>query len=256
MNNLRCVIVEDEIHIAEELIFLLSKYDFIKIKARASNGEEGLKIIKEVKPDIVFLDINMPGMNGLDLANIIRKNNIETVIIFVTAYENYALKAFEIEALDYVLKPFDEDRLENTIKRIKTHFKLNGKKDNNIDDKIQEILEKLGKEEKRLKKLPCEHYGKIIFVRIDDICFCYTENDKTYVKSKDKEYVTIYNLSEIEEKTKLIRVHRSFVINKDNIKEFYALFNYSYKVVMNDSNNTEIPVSRNKIKELKTILGL
>lgn len=256
MNSLKCVIVEDEIHIAEELIFLLSKYDFIKVKARAGNGEEGLKIIKEVKPDVVFLDINMPGMSGLDLADTIRKNNNETVIVFVTAYENYALKAFEIEALDYVLKPFDENRLESTIKRIRAHFKQIDKKENNIDDKIQEILIRLGKEEKKLKKLPCEYYGKIIFVKIDDICFCYTENDKTYVKLKDKEYATIYNLSEIEEKTKLIRIHRSFVINKDNIKEFYALFNYSYKVVMNDSSNTEIPVSRSKIKELKTILGL
>lgn len=256
MSDLRCVIVEDEIHIAEELIFLLSKYEFIKIIGSANNGEEGLKIIKEIKPNIVFLDINMPGMSGFDLASIIRKNNNETVIIFVTAYENYALKAFEIEALDYVLKPFDEARLESTIKRIKSHFNLNDNKDGYMDDKIQKILEKLDKEEKKLKKLPCEHYGKIIFVQIEDICFCYTENDKTYVKLKDKEYTTLYNLSEIEEKTSLIRVHRSFVINKDNIKEFYSLFNYSYKVVMNDSNNTEIPVSRNKLKDLKTILGL
>jgi two-component system response regulator LytT len=256
MHRLTCVVVEDEAPIADELIYLLEKYEFLNIIGTAQNGDDAFKIIKSSKPDIIFLDINIPGMNGVELANLIRENEIPAAIIFVTAYENYALKAFDIEALDYLLKPLDEKRLDNTINRIRTHFNLDEKKLNYIDYKISKIVERLDKDEKKILKLPCEYYGKTIFIPIGEICYCYTENEKTYVKLKDKKYTTIYSLGELEEKTSLIRVHRSFVINKDNIKEFYSLFNNTHKVVMNDADNTEISVSRSKIKELKAMLGL
>lgn len=256
MHRLTCVVVEDEVPIADELIYLLEKYEFLNIIGTAQNGDDAFKIIKSSKPDIIFLDINIPGMNGVELASLIRENEIPAAIIFVTAYENYALKAFDIEALDYLLKPLDEKRLDSTINRIRSHFNLDEKKLSYIDYKISKIVERLDKDEKKILKLPCEYYGKTIFIPIGEICYCYTENEKTYVKLKDKKYTTMYSLSELEEKTSLIRVHRSFVINMDNIKEFYSLFNNTHKVVMNDTDNTEISVSRSKIKELKTMLGL
>lgn len=256
MQTLTSVIVEDEAPVADELKYLLSNYDFISIKGMACTGEQGLDLISELQPDVVFMDINMPGISGMDLAAALRKTNSKAVIIFVTAYENHAVKAFELEALDYVLKPFDDVRIHKTMNRIITHFEKSSTEENKIESKLQELMDKLHSEESKLKKLPCENYGRTIFIDVNNICFCHSENDKTFVKTKDKEYNTIYNLSEIAEKTRLIRIHRSFVINVDSIQEFYPMFNYSYKVVMNDNNNTEIPVSRNKLKDLKNLLGL
>lgn len=253
MDILRCIIVEDELPAAEELKFIISQYDFIHVEGMAYDGEGGLTLIKEKRPDAVFLDINMPLQNGIKLAEKINGFDNSIKIIFVTAYEEYAVKAFEVEALDYILKPFDEKRISVTIDRLVNKYKSEKNKEDVLPNIINQIIDKIDREEKLVKRIPCERKGKIVLVDVKDIYFCFIENEKTYVKTKDEQYLVGYTLHQIEEKTEFFRAHRSYLVNMDNIKEMYSWFNGTYKLVMNDNKKTEIPISRNNVKKLKEL---
>lgn len=254
ISKLSCIIVEDEIPAAEELKFIISQYDFISLEGMAHDGENAIEIIKEKKPNAVFLDINMPLQNGMKLAERVKEFDSSIEVIFVTAYEEYAIKAFEVNALDYVLKPFDEKRIEITVNRLLNKCRsVNGE---NLPNIINEIINKIDKEEKLVKKIPCERNGKIILVDIKDIFFFYIEDDKTYVKIKDDSYLVGYTLHQIEQKTNFFRSHRSYLVNMDNIKELYSWFNGTYKLVMNDCQESEVPISRNNVKKLKELLQI
>lgn len=267
MEYISCIIVEDEAHVKDELQFILKNYSRVKIIGTFTNGIEALEFTKMNAVDLIFLDINIPGINGIAVAEELKKSIYKGVIIFVTSYEDYAVKAFELEAMDYVLKPFDERRIAKSIHRVEKQFQqqvenqdnefkedTNHEKSMNI--RIYEMLDELEKQKKRLKKFPCELYGRTSFLDIDEVYFCFSLNDHTYVKTKDNEYNTMFTLSEIEEKTDFFRVHRSFVVNVKYVKELFPLFNYHFKIVMSDNEKTEIPVSRNKVKDLKRLLGL
>ncbi|ENK1244991.1 LytTR family DNA-binding domain-containing protein [Clostridium sporogenes] len=254
MEEIRAIIIEDEKPAIEELKYVLSKYNFLNVVDVAMTGDVGYELVKKLQPEVVFMDINIPTESGMSVSKKIKEFNKDINIIFITAYEKYALEAFEIEALDYILKPFDDKRIDLTIKRLKE--KIEQKHSEKIPDMISNILNKLEKEEKSLKKIPCEYRGKIILIDTKDIHYCYTMEEKTYVKADSKEYITHNTLKEIEKKTDLVRVHRSYIVNMDNIKELYSWFNGTYKLVMDDKEQSEIPVSRNNVKKLKETLGI
>lgn len=253
MNKINCVIIEDEIPAVDELNYILSKYDTIDVKGMAHDGESGYKLIQDIRPQAVFMDINIPMINGMQLASKIKVLDKDIIIIFVTAYEQHALKAFEVEALDYILKPYDEKRIDTTIKRL-----MQKNKDTKIEvsEKIVGIINKIYNTENRIKKIPCEDNGKIVLLNTDEISYCFIEGDQVFVKTRDKKYYTSYTLSEIEEKTNYFRSHRSYLVNIDHIKEMYSWFNGSYKIVVNDAEKSEVPVSRNNVKKLKDVVGL
>lgn len=253
MDRMNCIIIEDEIPAAEELKYILSKYESINIKGMAHDGESGYELIKTIRPKVVFMDINVPMINGMQLASKVKELDRDITIIFVTAYEQYALKAFEVEALDYILKPYDEKRIDVTITRL---LQKNKAFITEMPEKMMNIINKISNEGKYIKKIPCEDKGKIVLLNVDDIYYCFIEDDKVFVKTKDKKYYTSYNLCEIEEKTKYFRAHRSYLINIDHIKELYSWFNGSYKIVINDNEKSEIPVSRNNVKKLKDAVWL
>lgn len=259
MRDINYIIVEDEAPVRDELKFMLKKFDKLNLIGTCCNGIEALDFIMKNEIQLIFMDINIPGINGITLAQKLRElkyNDIE--IIFVTSYDDYAIKAFELEAIDYILKPFDEKRITNSVNRIYKHFESENTSSNSddMDSKIQEILEHIQKNDTKLKKFPCELHGRTIFLDMDEIYFCFTFNNATYVKTKDKEYPTMFTLCEIEEKTDFFRIHRSYIINIKYVKELFPLFNYNLKVVMDDNEKTEISVSRNKVKDLKKLLGL
>ncbi|EJO5347668.1 response regulator transcription factor [Clostridium botulinum] len=254
MEEITAIIIEDEKPAIEELKYVLSKYDFLNILDVAINGNDGYELVKKLQPKVVFMDINIPMESGISVSKKIKQFNKDINIIFITAYEKYALQAFEIDALDYILKPFEDKRVSVTIERLKE--KIEEKNKNQIPVMIGDILNKLEKEEKTLKKIPCEYMGKIILIDKKNIHYCYTMEEKTYVKTDSEEYITHNTLKEIEKKTDLFRVHRSYIVNMDNIKELYSWFNGTYKLVMNDKEQSEIPVSRNNVKKVKKILGI
>jgi len=255
MHKIRCVIVEDEIPSAEELKFLISGYEDFAVEAMASNGKEGYETIMETKPDVIFLDINMPLQNGVELARKIYQENEEAIIVFLTACNEHAIEAFELNALDYILKPVDEQRLDRTIERIRNKID-EGRKHNELPDMLSKMMDRLENKQNVYNKLPGELNGKIIFVDRKDIYYCYIEEEKTYIKTYSESFVTGNTLNHIEKKTDFFRVHRSYIVNLDNIKELFAWFNGTYKLVMRDSKKSEIPVSRNHVKKLKELLGL
>lgn len=255
MDKITCVIVEDEIPSAEELKFILASYNYLELIGMAHDGESALEIIKKLEPDVVFMDINIPVINGVELAGKVKELKKETDIVFITAYEEHALKAFEINAVDYVLKPFDEERIDLTVNRLKSK-RLDKKEKWDLSARIDEIIEKLDNKKNMLRKIPCEFNGKIILIPADDVYFCYIEDNKTYVKTRNTKYYTGYTLYEIEDKTNFFRVHRSYLVNMDNVKELYSWFNGTYMLVMDDEEKSEVPISRNNVKKFKETLGI
>lgn len=255
MDKLICVIVEDELPAAEELKYILSQNEFIHVEKMAQDGKSGMEIIEEVHPQAVFMDINIPLKSGIELAKQVKEFDNCIDIIFITAYEEHAIEAFEVNALDYVLKPFDEKRINITIDRLTDKWK-NANEEEKLPSIINEIINKIDKVEKLTKKVPCERNGKIILIDLKDICFCYIEGEKTYVKTKDESYLVGCTLCQIEKRTNFFRAHRSYLVNIDNIEELYSWFNGTYKLVMNDIQKSEVPISRNNVKKLKELLGI
>jgi two-component system, LytTR family, response regulator LytT len=253
MDKISCIIIEDELPAADELKYILSKYEIIDIKGIANDGESGYELIKNTRPKAVFMDINIPMMNGMQLAHKIKEIDKDIIIIFVTAYEQHALSAFEVEALDYILKPYDEKRIDSTISRLIQKSKVSNVE---MPEKMLEIINKIYNEEINIKKIPCEDKGKIILINLEEIYYCFIEDDQVFVKTKDKKYYTSYKLSQIEGKTNFFKAHRSYLVNLDHIKELYSWFNGSYKIIINDTDKSEIPVSRNNVRKLKDLIGL
>ncbi|NEZ46792.1 response regulator transcription factor [Clostridium niameyense] len=254
MRKIKALIVEDEDPAIEELKYILSKYDFIDNLSIAKDSITAYDLAKKINPDVIFMDVNVPIENGISVGKKIKKFNKEINIIYITAYEQHAVSAFEIDALDYILKPFDESRIDITIDRL--IHRIEKKSTEKVPIVLDEILNKLEEGKNVLKKIPCERNGKIILVKTKDIYYCYTSEDKTYVKLKDKQYITNNTLKEIESKTNFFRVHRSYIVNIDNIKELYSWFNGTYKVVMDDEENSEVPVSRSNVRKIKEVLGI
>jgi two-component system response regulator LytT len=255
MSKIRCVIVEDEIPAAEELKFLITQNQDFAVDAMASNGDEGYEMIMDLNPDVVFLDINMPLQNGVELAKRIHQESGDTAIVFLTASNLHAVEAFELNAIDYVLKPVDEKRFGMTMDRIRNKIS-EAKKQSELPEMLSKMMDRLEKKQNSYKKLPGELNGKIIFIDLKDICFCYIEEEKTYIKTRDNSFMTWDNLCQIEKKTNFFRAHRSYIVNLDNIKEMFAWFNGTYKLVMDDLEKSEIPVSRNNVKKMKELLGI
>ena len=255
-DKLKALIVDDEKPARLELRFLLEEIfkDELKIVGEVDNGIEAVEMLKVLKPDIVFLDINMPDINGLDVAQIALEKNPNLKIIFITAFNQYAIKAFEINALDYLVKPIEYSRLKKTMARILNdkHAVVNYQKE------LKRLLEYFNNliTPKQRDNLTCEEKGKIILIKRDVIYYCTVENGKTYIGTKNKKIRTFYTLKELEENLNFFRANRSYLVNLDHIKHVEPMFHSSYLITLNDEFNTKIPVSRNKSKKLREILRL
>lgn len=248
MKDLKVILVDDETLAREKLRELLSCYPNIDIIGEAKNGEEAVEIIEKNDPDLVFLDIQMPGLTGFEvLARLSKK----PYIVFQTAYDEYALKAFETSAIDYLLKPIDRERLQLTINKImgmeQQKNAINGK-----IDKLLSFLNNGESEEHHLKYFRIKTGDNIFFVKTEDIVYFEADNKYSILYTKDDSHLINDTLSDLEHKLpqNFIRVHRSFIINMDFLKKLKKWFKSQYVAVMNDQKSTEIPVS----KDLKSRL--
>lgn len=249
INKINVIIVEDEVISSNELKYIISKDNRFEVVAQVYDGTSALEIIKDIQPEIVFIDINIPGKNGLELAADIKRILPGTILIFSTAYDKYAIKAFELKVYDYILKPYDETRIKealySAVSEIYSKFEA-------------EIINKeyIKKMKNGINKVPCEKNGRIILIDIDKICFCYSEYDKNYVKTDDAIYYCSKTLQELSDKTRFFRCHRSYIVNLNKIKEVYPWFNGTYKLIIEDNEKSELPVSRSHVKEIKHVLGI
>mgnify|MGYP000483561842 CR=1 FL=1 len=252
--RLKVLVVDDEPPAREELSFLLKKQPLVKGVKEASNGDIAIKMVENEMFDAVFLDIQMPGLSGIEAAQNILKINPTIKIIFVTAYDQYAITAYEIEALDYILKPFDEQRIKKTLNRLLKNILSVSNFGDKIDHLIKYIQEKHSCTE--IKKIPCEKDGKIKLIEPKDVIYCTANEGQIFVVTEEGKMVSPFTLSELEDKFNFFRAHRSYLVNLDRVKELEYWFHGCLKLVLDEPSKVEIPVSRGKAKKLKEILGI
>ncbi|HHY59136.1 MAG TPA: response regulator transcription factor [Clostridia bacterium] len=248
----KAFVVDDEKPSRDELIYLLNQVEDITVIGEAGSGEDALDEIIQKRPDIVFLDIELHDMNGLELAEQIL-SVYNPHIVFATAYDAYAIKAFELQALDYLLKPFSAQRLSATINRLRQMSEPDEKQ----LAKILDLLEK--KQHKESSKIPINRDGKILLLARDKIVFVETQERNCVIHSEAGEFHVPGSIGDWEVKLQgypFFRVHRSFIINLDKVKEVIPWFQNTYQVVMDGYEDMPLPVGRNKIALLKELLNL
>ncbi|NLJ87386.1 MAG: response regulator transcription factor [Epulopiscium sp.] len=251
---MRIILVDDEKPALEELTYIINKYSFIELIGTYNNPTIALERILKEKPDVVFLDVEMPEINGFTIAREIIRAEMDTIIVFVTAFDEYAIKAFEVNAVDYILKPFHEERIDLTIKRIKNISKQHNKENN--QKVIQKILEI--QETKPINKLPVWKNNRILLLNPEDIIYCTMEDGKTVIVTEDERYITdgkLIYLEEILKQDGFFRCHRSFLVNLNTINEVIPWFNNTYIIKMKGIDD-EIPISRRHMKEFKKLLNI
>ncbi len=253
MSKFRVLIADDELPARNKMKRLLKKIEEVDLVHVAENGFDALEHIHELKPDLVFLDIEMPGMNGLEVAENIELDVMPSVV-FATAYSEHAIKAFELNALDYLLKPFNEDRLRAVIQKVADT------QASNIDKgKIAEILKsaELADEIKSpfANKVPIPTRDRYKLIDYSEVVCIEVEERSVRLFTKDKSYLLNHTLDTFERKLPLdqfFRVNRSCIIGLKHVKEIVIWFGNRFKIIL--SNDKEVISSREKSKILKQVL--
>lgn len=254
--SISCILVDDEELALEELQFLLNSDLDVDVVAKGRNGVDAIRLVRKLKPDLIFLDIQMPGLNGFQvLHELVKENNLPQVI-FVTAYDQYAVKAFEVNAVDYILKPVEKSRLEQAVDRAKKNLQSNS----NVNDKLKSLLEMMEPVLPKKKKLLIKENNRHLMVDSDEVVFA-SLSDGSVIVTTDKlqgktQFRTLDELQLNLNQQEFWRVHRSFLVNINKIKEVVPWFNRTLQLKMLDKSETEVPVSRSHSKRLKRYLNL
>lgn len=246
---LKAVLVDDELIALKELGLHLDNLSNIKIVGSFTNPLEGFLNLSVLKPDVVFLDIDMPEISGIYLAEQIMTTYPEVRIIFVTAYDHYAINAFEINAVDYILKPVTSDRI------IKAINKLEEKMEKKIDTDIYSLSNQY---EESVKKFFIYEHDNIILLSFKDIYYIEAHNKTVRVRTKDKTYSSNNPINYFNTKLKnlnFFQTHRGYLVNLDKIIKIIPRINYSFDIQLKDIDDL-LPVSRARIKLLKQLLEL
>ena len=244
----RTIIVEDEQLARQRLKRLLANYEEIEIIAEAENGMQGLELINKLHPDLIFLDIEMPVLNGFEM--LAKLSLSQPKVVFTTAYDQYAIKAFDEGSIDYLLKPIELERLDKTINKLKqTNL---AKPTIAIEDLMLQIRGK-----SVIKTLTVKLGDRILLIKIEDIIHIQAEEKYVFLHTLDgKKHLTDYTLSALETKLPddFLRIHRSDIINTNQITEIRRGFNGALIFVM--SNGTKITSSRSNSESLRTRFGI
>jgi two-component system, LytTR family, response regulator len=268
--DLRAVLVDDEQLARDELGYLLGRADGIEVIAEAGNGVEALKTIEHLQPDLVFLDVQMPGLTGFEVARRIMDNGPSTHIVFVTAYDQHAIEAFEVNAVDYLLKPVDPARLEVALQRarrrisferLKAEVPLGGRVDTGFsNEQLEKIVQLVSERQSRRERLAVKVGERFLLVHAEDIIYASLADESiTVVTSQHagtSNYRTLDELQARLDPAVFWRVHRSHLVNINKIKEIVPWFSRNYILRMKDAKSTEIPVSRTQTRRLRDYLKL
>lgn len=244
MKALNVIIIDDEKACVESLAIELTHYcEGINILAKCTSPEDALTKIQELKPDLVFLDIEMPWMNGFELLQ--QFDPIPFEVIFATAYDKFALKAFEFSAVDYLLKPMNKDSLIAAVKKVRQRITKSVS-----NDHLKVLLENISTKNKALPIIAVPDMQGINFVPVDDIIYCEADNNYTNILQKDDTKIVISKSLKVVENMlsdhSFARIHQSYLVNVLHVKKYIKSDGRS--VIM--SNGKELPVSRSKKDEL------
>jgi DNA-binding LytR/AlgR family response regulator len=256
------IIVDDEKPAREELAFLLKSFPEIHLVGQGKNGLEAVTLIKEHQPDLVFLDVQMPGLDGFGvIKKLMHAKHKMPHIVFATAFEEYAVHAFEVNAVDYVLKPFDRHRLSKAIQRTKKLLDA----DASPVERLENVLSQLGagvgaKKSAGPAKLLMKTQGRLLLVDADDIVYASIEEGLITVFTRENEgqsnYRTIEELQAALASDQFWRAHRSYLVNINHIKEVVPWFKSSFMLKLDDKRQSEVPVSRAQTKRLRELFKM
>ena len=251
---IRVLVVDDEV-LAREKIREMAKDDpQIEIIGECANGGEAIAAIRAQMPDLLLLDVQMPEIGGFAVLEALSPPPPPPHVIFVTAYDQYAVRAFEVHALDYLLKPFDRERFHAAIERAKTQVRR--KQDDGFDQRILALLEQIKSKNKYHERLVVKTSGRVFFLDTDEINWIEAEGNYVNLHTSKKSYLlreTISNLETQLDPKKFIRIHRSAIVNIDFIKELQPWTHGEYHVIL--QNGTQLTLSRNYRENLQGALG-
>lgn len=249
----KTIVIDDEPAARRLMKSLLEEHaDVVQVIAEAGSGKEAIEKIEELKPDLIFLDIQMPDFTGFEvIERLTRKPNI----IFTTAYEQFAIKAFETFSIDYLLKPIKEDRLHQSIEKLKQFGRLN--QTINVNS-LQEIIRQIQSPPKTTA-LPIKTGDRIILLRFENIVYFEAQDKYVFVFTADgQKHLTDQSLTHLAEKlpAQFHRIHKSHIINKERIREMHRHFNGRYLFVMDDKGNTRLTSGRTYYDPIRLEFGL
>lgn len=236
---LKAIIVDDEAPARSELKYLLDEQGQTEVVAEAASVREAIEKLKEFPCDLLFLDINMPEATGLQLANALQHLKFPPAVVFVTAYSEYALDAFKVNAVDYLLKPVESDRLAQAVQRVREQVALRA-------------------QAQKLERIPVEKAGKKILVAIDSILYVMARDDYAYLQTTDDRYFSSASLAQLENKLEahgFFRVHRGYLVNLAVVSEVESVSGGTLLLTLEGCED-KIPVSRRRVTSLKKALGL
>jgi two-component system response regulator LytT len=289
--NLTALIIDDEQLAREELQFLLDSAGGVDVVAQGTNGIEGVELIEEHRPDLVFLDVQMPGLDGFAvIQKVMERNRLQggsaeplPQIIFATAYDQYAVRAFDVNAVDYLLKPFDQARVEQAVARARNRIDAGGvgangtgaggwsgaqgdsPGDSGIESQLEALLKLLNRPQGAARgtqpaKLIVQAQSRLLLIDQGDICYAAIDEGVirvvTHTFEGQSKCRTLEELLELLDSAVFWRAHRGFVVNINHIREVVPWFKSSYQLRMNDKRQTEIPVSRAQTKRLRELFNL
>lgn len=248
--SIRTMIVDDEEHARNELRYLLEQYADINIVSQASNSQEALAAVQTHKPHLIFMDIEMPGMNGVKTAEKVIDCDFFPLIVFATAHEEFAAKAFELDAVDYILKPFSARRIERCINRVRAYLAnssiiANGRFSQSLMPNKQ--------------RLAIENNGKATIINTSDLILACCEDGQISIYTEKKVFqsnITLHELQARLDQQKFFRSHRAYLVNIEKVREIIPWFNSTFNLILDGLPDMEIPVSRQQACHLKKIFNL
>jgi two-component system response regulator LytT len=258
-DTLRTVVVDDEQLARDELCFLLEQIPGIEVVAQAGNGPEALTVIAEHNPDLVMLDVQMPGLTGFEVARRLVLQAVDLHLVFVTAYDRHAIEAFEVNAVDYLLKPVEADRLATAVDRVRrrVHSDRPGQPDGPNLDRVLQLLED---RQNRREQLAVKVGERFLLIQADEVVHVSVEDDVITVVTNSlsgtSNYRTLDELQARLDPQVFWRVHRSHLVNINKIREIVPWFSRNYILKMKDVKGSEIPVSRAQTRRLREYLKL
>lgn len=256
---MNCLIIDDEKPSREELRYFIENHSSIGIAGEFENSIQALKFLQETRDiDVIFLDINMPNLDGMELARIIHRFKVKPEIVFVTAYRDYALDAFQVEAFDYLLKPYSRDRITGLLDKLEERV---GKARSQGEDKAGRKEEEAKKMEDygQTRKLSFTNGEKILVLNFNEILCIKANERKVDVFYGDREVFTAnYKISELDDKLDdeiFFKSHRSYIVNVEKIKEIEMWFNNTYMLTI-EGMGEKVPVSRSYVKKFKKLMKI
>ena len=256
---LRVMVVDDEQLARDELCYQLERLGDVQVVAQAGNGFEALTAADRHEPDLVFLDIQMPGLSGFEVARRLLERESDTpVVVFVTAFDQHAIEAFEVNAVDYLLKPVEVGRLEQALARVRR--RLSVERPGPVNDQLERIVKMMSNRQVRREQVAVKAGERFLLVQADEIIYASLADESinivTAQVSGTSNYRTLDELQARLDPEVFWRVHRSHLVNINKIKEIVPWFSRNYILRMKDAKNTEIPVSRAQTRRLREYLKL